>query len=137
MTVAIVGCGVLGTSLSATLSNQGQTVYAMDTRIETFEKLPKSKINDGTIVPIVGDGTRRKDLAKLPFRDIDTLIAVTGSDTVNALVAQIAKRIHGIPSVICRIEDQNKREMYMALEISNAGATEILAKTIIDTIEAH
>ena len=133
--IVVIGCGVLGTSLATSASDKGHSVHVLDPQVEAFEQLPPGKIRDGGIVPIVGDGTRQEDLLKVPVRDADVLMALTGSDTINGLAGQMAKHLHGVPTVICRIEDPGKQEMYSELGMAAFGATNLVAQMVLEAAD--
>ncbi len=121
--VVIMGCGRIGASIAAALSEAGHTIHVLDPNVVAFDLLPQGMIAGGRIVPIVGDGTREKDLRKANTQDAEIFIAVTGKDTRNALGAQLAKHILQVPIVICRMNDPTRTEMYNQLDLVAISAT--------------
>ena len=128
----VVGCGRLGVAVATSLAARGHTVYILDPRADAFEPLPPGKIEDGLIVPLVGDGTLEEDLLRASVRDANVFLALTGTDTANALAAQMAKHLYRVPSVICRIDDPIIQGMYGDLGIVAISATALVAQVALE-----
>ncbi len=129
--VTIMGCGALAASVAVTLSDQGYSVHILDRRIESFNRLPPGKTQSGEIVPIVGDGTLQQDLLKAAIEDADVFMALSDSDTRNALAAQVASNIFRVPTVVCRVEDPVMQKVYADLGIVAIGATTLVADNAV------
>ena len=86
------------------MSETGYIVQILDVSVAAFDLLPTGLIEDGQIVPIIGDGTLESDLRKASAQDADVLIAVSGKDAANAMSAQIAHHILGVPRVHLQAE---------------------------------
>ena len=129
--VTIMGCGGLAASVAVTLSDQGYSVHILDRRIDSFNRLPPGKTESGEIVPIVGDGTLQNDLLKAAVEDADVFMALSESDTGNALAAQIASNIFRVPTVVCRVEDPIMQKVYSGLGIVTIGATALAADNAV------
>lgn len=111
--VIIVGCGRLGRRLASLLSNKNYQVILIDNSEEAFRKLPESFGG----IQINSDGI---DLDTYRYVDADEatmLIACTGDDNLNSLIAQIGSRIFGIPNVYVRFEDTNKELLIKGFNI--------------------
>ena len=107
--VIIVGCGRLGSRLATMLSDKGYQVVIIDNEEASFKKLPESFGG----FQVKADGI---DLDTLKYVDIDDasmLVACTGNDNLNSLIAQIASRIYGVPNVYVRFEDTDKEKRYL------------------------
>jgi trk system potassium uptake protein TrkA len=129
--VTIMGCGSLAASVAVTLSDQGYAVHILDRRIDSFNRLPPGKTQSGEIVPIVGDGTLQNGLLKAAVEDADVFMALSQSDTRNALAAQVASNIFRVPTVVCRVEDPVMQKVYAGLGIVTIGATTLVADNAI------
>ena len=127
-----MGCDGLAASVAITLSDRGHTVHILDTDVESFDRLPSGKIQAGDIVPIVGDGTLQQDLLKASIQDADVFMALSDSDTKNALAAQIAKSIFQVPAVVSRIDDPVIQGIYNGLGIVAIGATSIVTEMAVE-----
>ena len=130
--VVIVGCGRTGAAIAAAMSETGSIVQVLDVSVTAFDLLPTGLLEDGQIVPIVGDGTLESDLRKASAQDADVLIAVSGKDAANAMSAQIARHILGVPRVICRLSDPVLKEMYEGLDLITVSPTRLVSSLIID-----
>jgi len=129
--VTIMGCGGLAASVAVTLSDQGYAIHILDQRIDSFNRLPPGKTQSGEIVPIVGDGTLQHDLLKAAIEDADVFMALSESDTRNALAAQVASNIFRVPTVVCRVEDPIMQKVYSGLGIVAIGATTLVAENAV------
>lgn len=132
--VAIGGCGRTGASIAAALSRPGRSVYILDTSIDAFDHLPRDVIRRGFLVPFLADITLESDLRKTGVQDADVFIATTGSDAVNIMAAQIARHTFEVNSVICRLDDTVKRDMYRDLDITTISHTEILRDLALERL---
>jgi len=126
--VTIMGCGGMAASVAITLSDQGYGIHILDLQINSFNRLPPGKTQSGEIIPIVGDGTIQQDLLKAAIEDADVFMALSDSDTRNALAAQVASNIFRVPTVICRVEDPIMQNVYAGLGIVALGATTLVAE---------
>ena len=131
----IVGCGRTGSSLAAALSERGYTVRILDLDPAAFELLPPGMIGDGHIVPILGDGTVESDLRKALTQDANVFIAVSDKDARNALASQIAKDLLQVSTVICRMNDATRREMYSQLGLVTVSAADLVTEKALESVE--
>lgn len=97
----IVGCGRLGGFLSEELSRGGSDVVVVDSDPASFAWL-SDKFSGFTIE---GDATELSVLEKAGLQKADLCIAVSESDNINILVAQVALRHFNVKKVIARIND--------------------------------
>ena len=130
-TAGAAGCAGLAASVAVTLSDQGYRVHILDLQINSFNRLPPGKTQSGQIVPIVGDGTLQQDLLKAAIEDANVFMALSDSDTRNALAAQVASNIFRVPTVVCRVEDQIMQRVYSGLGIVAIGATALVADNAV------
>ena len=122
----ITGCGRLGRSVAIALIQHGHTVHILDPLIESFAMLPQTEIDQGHIIPVIGDGTILQDLERAYIAEAKIFMALTGIDTQNILSVQIAKHLYKISKVICRIDDPSTKKIYNNLGIEALGSTTIL-----------
>ncbi len=132
--IVAMGCGGLGSAVVASLSEHGHTIHVLDTNASAFDGLPKSSIEGGGIVTCVGDGTVVRDLIKVSAPVADVFMALSGSDTKNALAAQLAKQIYSVPRVICRVDDRALCEMYEGLGLITVSSTTLAAKAAVQAL---
>ena len=114
------------------MTNRGDTVHILDSRAAAFGRLPPGEINDGHIVPIIGDGTLHQDLMRASIQEADVFMALSNADTRNALAAQMAKRVYEVPRVICRVDDPTVKGIYADLDILAISATTLVTDMVLE-----
>ena len=104
----------------------------LDVDPDSFDKLPTGLIEDERVMPLVGDGTRQRDLIKASVQESTVFMALTGADTQNALAAQIAKQVFQVPTVICRVDDPSKEKVYNDLGLVTVSAVSLITERVVD-----
>ena len=127
MRVLIMGCGGVGSLVATTLSEEGHDVIVLDPSPESFKHLPEELKRKA----IVGDGTLREDLASVGIDETEVFVAVSSSDTANALASQMAKHVFGVEKVICRINNPANLAMYTELGLDAVSATQVVSHLIL------
>ena len=127
-----MGCGRVGASVATALWEEGCSLVILDLKPLAFDLLPPRVANDSRVTPIVGDGTLESDLRRASVEDADVFIAVGGRDAGNALSAQIAKHMLQVPTVICRIDDPTRNEMYGDLGLTTVSAAEVVTGRVLE-----
>lgn len=91
----IVGCGKVGTALTAQLSSEGHdiAVIDLDSRVVT------DVTNNYDVMGLVGNGASYSVLKEAGVDDTDLLIAATDSDELNLLCCLIAKKVGGCGTI--------------------------------------
>jgi trk system potassium uptake protein len=115
--VVIVGCGRVGSHLAQKLSEDGQDVTIIDRDPAAFRKAQERDVL-GRSFPgeiVVGDGTDAALLRRAGLENADCFVAVTEGDNRNIMASQIAKVIFKVPTVVCRIYDPIREEIYRKL----------------------
>ena len=130
--VVVVGCTDTGASVAVALSNGGHSVQILDEEADSFRRIPASKRESGAIVPVIGDGTSQRDLLKVSIRDADVFMALTDSDTMNALAAEVASSIFQVPTVVSRIDHPSIQATYNEIGIAAIGSAQILADMAVE-----
>ena len=133
--VVIAGCGRTGAAIAEALSLHGIRVRIIDLAPEAFNRLPARMVERGQISPVLGDVTLESNLRRAVDQDSVTFIAMTSSDTVNIMAAQIAYHTMMIPTVICRIDDPVKRDLYERLELTALSHTNTMTELVTNLIK--
>lgn len=130
MKIIIVGCGKVGETLAAVLSQEGNDITVIDKREEVVDDL----CNRYDIMGYVGNGVSYTVQTDADIKHADLMIAVTGSDELNLLCCLIAKKA-GNCHTIARVRDPEynnelgfiKEELGLAMVINQeyAAAMEI------------
>ena len=129
--IVIVGCGRLGSLLALTLSRQGNSVVIIDRDESTFDLLSL----DFTGFQISGDAAELAVLREAKINKADCLIAVTGNDNLNLMVAQIAKILFAVPAVLVRVFDPQREELYRDLGLVTISPTKLAAEVFLQTLK--
>jgi trk system potassium uptake protein TrkA len=124
--VVIMGCGRVGAELTVQLAKAGHTVSIVDKRPQAFDRLPPG-FNAKTFV---GIGFDREVLEEAGIKDADAFIAVSNGDNSNIVSARIAREHFRVPTVIARIYDPRRAEIYERLDIPTVATVRWAAKQI-------
>ncbi|MFN8034566.1 MAG: TrkA family potassium uptake protein [Acidimicrobiia bacterium] len=111
--VVVVGCGRVGSELSALLEQAGHTVAIVDKRKESFRRLPP----DSKAQQVVGFGFDRDTLIEAGIERAGALAAVTSGDNSNIMSARVARETFEIERVVARIYDPRRAQIYQRLGI--------------------
>lgn len=130
MNIMIVGCGRVGSQLALLLSQEGHNVTIIDTSPEAFTKL------GGTFngVAATGNGFDEKLLKELKIDKQDAFVSVTSGDNTNLMASQIAKKIFKVSTVIARVYDPTRADIYKKLGLDIISGTVLVAAMIRDKI---
>jgi trk system potassium uptake protein TrkA len=119
MNYIVVGCGRVGAELSYRLFKRGYQVVTVDSNREAFNRLHP----DFRGRTLEGEGLAENVLERAGIREADGLAAVTNSDTLNAVVAHIARTLYNVPNVVARNYDPNLRVVIEAFGLHTVGST--------------
>jgi Trk K+ transport system NAD-binding subunit len=128
----ITGSDALATSVAAALADRGHTVSLLVPRPDVIDQLPKELIQRGRIVARPGDATKHRDLRRAAIQDADVALALSDSDSENALVGQLARHVYQVPTVICRIDDPTAQEMYTGLGLDAVSGTALVTRSVLE-----
>ena len=107
MEIIVVGCGRVGAELAYGLYQRQHLVTVIDEEASAFETLPpdfRGKTVEGEVLaPDV--------LHRAGIETAQGLAAVTSSDSLNAVVAHLARSIYHIPNVVVRAYDPSQRPL--------------------------
>src|SRR5471030_2576560 len=113
MHAVIVGCGRVGSRLALELIELGHSVGVIDKNPAAFKRLPSGWCG----IEVIGAGFDRDTLDAAGANGAGALAAVTSGDNSNILAARIARETYDIPSVVARIYDPRRAEIYQRLGI--------------------
>jgi len=119
MNIIVVGCGRIGADLAYRLFKQDYKVTVIDNIPQSFERL-NPDFHGRTVE---GEALSREVLERANISQANGLAAVTNSDTLNAVVAHIARTIYKIPNVVVRNYDPNLRPMLEAFGFQIVSST--------------
>lgn len=114
MQIIIVGCGNVGSTLTAELSKEGHNITVIDRNSEKVEEIA----NEYDVMGVAGNGASISVQREASIETADLLIAVTASDELNLLCCLIAKKA-GDCCTIARVRNPiyNKEIDYIKEEL--------------------
>ncbi|WP_283171550.1 potassium channel family protein [Curtanaerobium respiraculi] len=112
--VIVIGCGFLGSTLASAISRQRFAVVVVDMKEASFDQLDQDY--DGETFS--GDGSHPSVLREAGIQQARYVIAATGSDTTNFLIAELSSEIFGVERVFARIESHALAQMLEDLGVS-------------------
>jgi trk system potassium uptake protein TrkA len=110
----------VGSDLASRLSKNNHSVVVIDLYPEAFDHLP----NDFQGRMVEGEGLAQDVLHRAGIEEADGLAAVTDSDSVNAVIAHVAKTVYHIDTIVVRNTDPAWRpfqEAFGVQIVSSAG----------------
>jgi trk system potassium uptake protein TrkA len=119
MYTVIVGCGRVGTLLAQLLEQDGHHVALVDKNPLTFRRLPPG-FRGRTVV---GVGFDRDTLRDAGIERADAFAAVTSGDNSNFIAATVARDTFEVPTVVARIYDPQREQIYRRLGIRTISST--------------
>jgi trk system potassium uptake protein TrkA len=111
--VVIMGCGRVGSTLARSLEDREHDVSVIDTNPDAFRRLGPSF--NGT--KVTGIGFDQGVLERAGIEKADAFAAVSSGDNSNIIAARVARETFGIQSVVARIYDPGRAEVYQRLGI--------------------
>ena len=98
MKVIVIGGGRVGAQLAYRLHQKGHQVTVVDPEAQVFRNLPP----DFRGRTLQGDVLNQDVLRRAGIEKADALAAVMPSDSLNAVVAHVARTVYHVPSVVVR-----------------------------------
>lgn len=130
MRALIVGGGKVGRELATRLEARGEDVVV----VENDDSVVETARNDGFSVHI-GDGTNSDVLQAAGAENASTVVATTGDDDVNLLVAQLAATTFDTEQVISRVNRPENTDAFEELDVEVISSTSAVAWVIDNRIE--
>jgi trk system potassium uptake protein TrkA len=124
MNVVIMGCGRVGATVAARLSDEGHAVSIIDTDSFAFSRLP----DDFPGQMVVGSGNDLRILEEVGIREADAFIALASGDNRNILASQRAKHVFGVETVVTRVKDPQRSEIFERLGLRTFSPTTVGAE---------
>jgi len=116
--VVIMGCGRVGTQLARTLDSAGHSVAVIDQDPKAFASLG----DDFKGQKVTGIGFDRDRLREAGIDRADAFAAVSSGDNSNILAARVARETFGVETVVARIYDPRRAEVYQRLGIPTVAS---------------
>jgi trk system potassium uptake protein TrkA len=110
MNMIVIGCGRVGGELAYRLFKNGHKVTVVDQTSNSFTTLPIDFLGR----TIEGEAMNQEILHRAGIETADGVAVVTSSDTLNVIVAHIARSVYNVPSVVSRNYDPSVRSLHEA-----------------------
>ncbi len=130
MRVVIVGGGTVGRALATRLEDRGENVVLVEEDTDGVERAR----NQGFAVE-AGDGTDTDVLRSAGAENAKTIVAATGDDDVNLLVAQLANATFDTDDVITRVNEPDNVDAFEELGVRAIDSPMATAWAIDNQIE--
>jgi trk system potassium uptake protein TrkA len=128
--VVIVGCGRLGSQLAGELSQMDSRVTIIDRNNSSFDLLDVGFSG----FQVIGDAIELEVLQAAGLQQADCLLTTTEKDTVNLMVAQVAKVLFSVPLVLARVYDPKREVLYREFNIETISPTSLTAHEFLRAI---
>lgn len=128
MFVIIVGAGKVGLNTARSLVHMGHEVAVIEQRAMRYNLLLpelEEKI-------MLGDGTEIYVLERAGIARADMIVAVTGDDEDNVIIAEVAKLKYGVPKVVARVNNPRNQ---ITFDLLGVDATVCAATRLISLIQ--
>ncbi|MDR1422591.1 MAG: TrkA family potassium uptake protein [Coriobacteriales bacterium] len=132
MNIIIVGCGRVGSQLATLFSDNSDEVTVVDTNAASFASLGRGF--DGR--RIVGVGFDEEVLLGAGIEECDVLVAVTDIDNTNLMIAEVGRKLYGVPHVLTRLYNPGHKNAYLQLGLDYVCGTELVAEEMYAKIVA-
>jgi trk system potassium uptake protein len=119
MNIIVVGCGRLGSELAQRLYERGHRVAVIDPVRASFDNL-SPQFRGQTIE---GEALSQDVLRRAGIAQADALAAATNVDSINAVVAHIARSVYHVPNVVVRNYDPHWRPVHEAFGVHVVSST--------------
>ncbi len=130
MRIIIIGGGRVGRALATRLADRGENVVIVENDIEAVERTR----NQGFTVHR-GDGTDVDVLRSAGADNAGRVVAATGDDDVNLLVAQLSSSRFDVEDVIARANNPDNVEAFEELGVRTISSSDATAWAIDNAIE--
>lgn len=130
MHVVVLGCGRVGAQLARTLDSEGHSVAVIDQSKPAFARLGKH-FGGRTVL---GIGFDRDRLVEADIEHAHAFAAVSSGDNSNILAARVARETFGVETVVARIYDPRRAEVYERLGIPTVASVSWQTERILRKI---
>lgn len=121
MRVLIMGCGRVGAGLATHLADEGHAVTIVDPDAFAFRRLlPQFQGRR-----LVGSGTDDRTLIEAGIERADVFVALASGDNRNILASQKAKHMYDVDTVVTRVKDPLRAELFGRLGLRTFSPTKV------------
>lgn len=110
MNVMIAGAGAVGTFVANDLRASGHKVLVIEKDAALVARMSPTSSFDW----FAGDACEVSTLSAAAMGEADVVVAATGEDQVNLVIALLAKQEFGVPRVVARVNDPLNKWLFNA-----------------------
>ena len=125
-----MGCGRVGSTVAARLDSEGHQVTIIDAASQSFRRLPDGFSGER----LSGSGTDDRVLIAAGVREADAFLALTQGDNRNLFASQMAKHLFNVQTVVTRVYDPLRAELFDRLGLRTFSPTRISADLAIGSL---
>lgn len=114
MNIIVVGCNQVGAGLAYRLFQKGHEVTVVDRNAAAFDLLPP----DFRGRTVEGEALSQNVLHRAGIEQAEAIAVVTDSDSLNAVVAHVARATYRVPAVVVRNYNPRRRFLYEAFGLA-------------------
>ncbi|MEE8338439.1 MAG: TrkA family potassium uptake protein [Dehalococcoidia bacterium] len=131
MKIVIVGCGRVGSKVAVRLDDEGHEVTVIDNDPSQFRRFLPASFNGQTFT---GSAIDHRVLVEAGVERADAFLALTPGDNRNVLASQIAKHVYGVETVVTRLADPFRAELFQRLGLRTFSPTNIGSQLAYDAL---
>jgi trk system potassium uptake protein len=125
--VLIVGAGKVGLNVGISLGKLGHEYMLLEQRRSRYD-LIRTELDENLLF---GDGTEMWVLEKAGIQRADLVVAVTGDDEDNLVIAQLAKHEYRVPKVVARVNNPLNQRTFDMLDVDSTLCAATLTVSMI------
>jgi len=125
--VVIMGCGRVGSTLAHSLQERGHSTAVVDADAGAFRRLGR----DYTGITVTGIGFDRDVLRRAGIERADAFAAVSSGDNSNIISARVAREQFGVETVVARIYDPGRAEVFERLGVPTVATVPWAADQVL------
>ena len=134
MFVVIVGAGKVGLNVARSLTHMGHEFIVIEQRRARYDLL-RPELEERLLF---GDGTEMWVLEEAGIVRSDLVVAVTGDDEDNVVIAQLAKLEYNVPKVVARVNNPRNQQTFDLLDVdATVCAATMMISMIQHELPAH
>jgi trk system potassium uptake protein len=133
MKAVVIGCGRVGSSVALELDREGWDVTAVDESEEALNRLGENW--EGGFV--LGHGMDLDVLSRAGIEQADAVVVATNGDNTNLVVGQLATKRFEIPTVVVRVLDPARAELYRELGLHIVCPTQTAISELTEAVRAR
>lgn len=122
-----MGCGRVGSTLTRSLEERGHTTAVIDSNPDAFRRLGPGFGG----ITVTGMGFDREVLIKAGIETADAFAAVSSGDNSNIISARVAREQFKVDTVVARIYDPGRAEVYERLGVPTVATVPWAADQVL------